>query len=115
MTMTERGTTKSARIREQLDHPVIDADGHVLELLPVFADFVRNHGRGDLVEAAPVFKMGPAFWQTRRETSFEDRRSKGLMANNEEQLFRAGTPQDVTSLRAKSQRHGKVTADRWNQ
>jgi hypothetical protein len=26
-----------------------------------------------------------------------------------------GTPQDVTSERAKSQRHGKVTADKWNQ
>jgi hypothetical protein len=27
----------------------------------------------------------------------------------------ASTPQDVTSVRAKSQRHGKVTADKWNQ
>ncbi len=27
----------------------------------------------------------------------------------------AGTPQDVTSTRAKNQRHGKVTADKWNQ
>jgi hypothetical protein len=26
-----------------------------------------------------------------------------------------GTPQDVTSTRAKAQRHGKVTADKWNQ
>ena len=26
-----------------------------------------------------------------------------------------GTPQDVTSERAKSQRDGKVTADKWNQ
>jgi hypothetical protein len=25
------------------------------------------------------------------------------------------TPQDVTDTRAKSQRHGKVTADKWNQ
>jgi hypothetical protein len=46
---------------------------------------------------------------------FARRRSKGLMANKQEELFQAGTPQDVTSLRAKSQRHGKVTADRWNQ
>ena len=30
-------------------------------------------------------------------------------------LIRDGTPQDVTSERAKSQRHGKVTADKWNQ
>ena len=26
-----------------------------------------------------------------------------------------GIPQDVTSDRAKNQRHGKVTADKWNQ
>lgn len=30
-------------------------------------------------------------------------------------LIQHGTPQDVTSERAKSQRHGKVTADKWNQ
>ena len=27
----------------------------------------------------------------------------------------AGTPQDVTDERAKSSRHGKMTADKWNQ
>jgi hypothetical protein len=46
---------------------------------------------------------------------FARKRSKGLMSNREDRLYRAGTPQDVTSPRAKSQRHGKVTADRWNQ
>jgi hypothetical protein len=46
---------------------------------------------------------------------FARRRSKGLMSNTEGKLYRAGTPQDMTNPRAKSQRHGKVTADRWNQ
>jgi hypothetical protein len=46
---------------------------------------------------------------------FARRRSKGLMTNRQDRLYRAGTPQDVTSPRAKSQRHRKVTADRWNQ
>ena len=46
---------------------------------------------------------------------FARRRSKGLMVDRGRALFRPGTPQDVTSPRAKSQRHGKVTADRWNQ
>ncbi len=27
----------------------------------------------------------------------------------------SGTPQDVTDERAKNSRHGKVTADKWNQ
>lgn len=30
-------------------------------------------------------------------------------------LVATGTPQDVTSARAKNQRKGKVTADNWNQ
>jgi hypothetical protein len=46
---------------------------------------------------------------------FARRRSKGEMVDKQHELFRAGTPQDVTSVRAKSQRHGKSTADRWNQ
>ncbi len=32
-----------------------------------------------------------------------------------QKLGQPGTPQDVSSARAKSQRHGKVTADKWNQ
>jgi hypothetical protein len=46
---------------------------------------------------------------------FAGRRSKAMAAARERDLYRAGTPQDVTSPRAKSQRHGKVTADHWNQ
>lgn len=48
-------------------------------------------------------------------TRFAARRSRGEMVNTEQEIYRAGTPQDVTSIRAKSQRHRKSTADRWNQ
>jgi hypothetical protein len=47
--------------------------------------------------------------------SFSARRSQGEMRNKEAELYEAGTPQDVTSERAKSQLKGKVTADKWNQ
>jgi hypothetical protein len=47
--------------------------------------------------------------------SFSARRSQGQMANTEDEVFARGTPQDVTSVRAKSQRRGKSTADKWNQ
>jgi hypothetical protein len=47
--------------------------------------------------------------------SFAARRSQGEMANTEREVFDARTPADVTSTRAKSQRHGKSTADKWNQ
>jgi hypothetical protein len=43
------------------------------------------------------------------------RRSKGLAPDTSDQLIAAGTPPDVTSQRAKSQRHRKSTADKWNQ
>jgi hypothetical protein len=42
-------------------------------------------------------------------------RSKGMAPDTEHKLHRAATPPDVESPRQKSQRHGKVTADRWNQ
>jgi len=47
--------------------------------------------------------------------SFSSRRSQGEMANTTYKLIDAGTPQDVTDPRAKGERHGKVTADKWNQ
>ena len=47
--------------------------------------------------------------------SWSARRSHGEMANKQQEVFRADTPADVTSVRAKSARHGKSTADKWNQ
>lgn len=46
---------------------------------------------------------------------FSEKRSRGLMTPTDDQLFARGTPQDVTSTRAKSSRHKKSTADHWNQ
>ena len=40
---------------------------------------------------------------------------KHVAEQQRRKLIQDGTPQDVTSERAKSQRHGKVTADKWNQ
>lgn len=34
--------SKAARVRRRLDHPVIDADGHWLELMPVFLEFLAE-------------------------------------------------------------------------
>jgi hypothetical protein len=53
----------------------------------------------------------------------EQRRSKNgqeatpapAVEQQQRKLIQDGTPQDVTSPRAKNQRHGKVTADKWNQ
>jgi hypothetical protein len=48
-------------------------------------------------------------------TRFARRRSRAEMSNTEREIFRADTPADVASVRAKSSRHGKSTADKWNQ
>jgi predicted TIM-barrel fold metal-dependent hydrolase len=49
---TARRRTRSASIRERLDHPVVDADGHYIESAPVFKrflyDYVKDTAGGDL-------------------------------------------------------------------
>ncbi len=47
--------------------------------------------------------------------SFSARRTQGEMTNKQGEVYDASTPQDVTSARAKNERKGKVTADKWNQ
>jgi predicted TIM-barrel fold metal-dependent hydrolase len=54
------GDTASGRIRARLDHPVIDADGHLIETAPVFkhflVDYAKQIGGGDI--AARFEKAG---------------------------------------------------------
>jgi hypothetical protein len=54
------GDTTSGRIRARLDHPVIDADGHLIETAPVFknflVDYAKQIGGGDI--AARFEKAG---------------------------------------------------------
>ena len=47
--------------------------------------------------------------------SFSARRSQSEMTDQSDELYKASTPQEVTSVRAKNQGHGKKTADKWNQ
>lgn len=47
--------------------------------------------------------------------SHSAQRSQGRMVNKQDEIYAANTPQDVTDPRAKNERHGKVTADKWNQ
>ncbi len=41
----------SARIRSKLDHPIVDVDGHVVELTPVILEFITQVGGGKMAEA----------------------------------------------------------------
>jgi hypothetical protein len=46
---------------------------------------------------------------------FAARRTRSAAPDTSQELRRPGDPPDVASARAKSTRHGKVTADKWNQ
>jgi hypothetical protein len=47
--------------------------------------------------------------------SFSARRSRGALVDAHAEVLASSTPQDVTSVRAKSAGHRKRTADKWNQ
>jgi hypothetical protein len=49
------------------------------------------------------------------ESSADNPRDEAANPAAESELTEPGSPQDVTSPRAKNERHGKVTADKWNQ
>ena len=40
-------STRSARIRARLDHPIVDGDGHLTEFYPGFLEYVEKVGGGD--------------------------------------------------------------------
>jgi predicted TIM-barrel fold metal-dependent hydrolase len=69
-------TSRSARIREELGYPVIDGDGHIVELLPVFLDFVRDHGHGALLEG--MLNRRRAI----EDLSMEERREGGILPHS---------------------------------
>ena len=52
--MISASKTRSSRLRENLNHPVIDCDAHFVETLPVFErfleDYVKPIGGGDLLK-----------------------------------------------------------------
>ena len=45
----------------------------------------------------------------------EDQQQEKTAPPEPKEVFKKGTPQDVSSVRAKNSRHKKVTADKWNQ
>ncbi len=54
--------TKSAKVRSQLKHPIVDADGHWLELYPVFLDYIAEIGGVKTADAyTEVLRNAPGF------------------------------------------------------
>jgi predicted TIM-barrel fold metal-dependent hydrolase len=68
--------SRSAALRAELDHPVIDSDGHLVEIMAVFMSYVHDAGHGKLLEET-----------LRRTRSIEDltmaeRREAGICPNS---------------------------------
>jgi hypothetical protein len=51
MTQTPIATSPAARIRQLLDHPIIDTDGHVLEVAPVLVAYLHDVAGAKVAEA----------------------------------------------------------------
>ncbi|MDE3074475.1 MAG: amidohydrolase family protein [Chloroflexota bacterium] len=52
----------SARVRGRLNHPVVDADAHWLESIPVFFDYLRNVGGQSMVDDLLEILHAPDRW-----------------------------------------------------
>ncbi len=48
--MVTKASGRAAEIRAKLDHPIIDSDGHLIEVLPVLLDFIKQVGGADVVK-----------------------------------------------------------------
>ncbi|MDO8434286.1 MAG: amidohydrolase family protein [Candidatus Binatus sp.] len=48
--MSNNGISKSRAVREKLDHPVIDSDGHTVEFEPALLDYIKKVGGDAMVK-----------------------------------------------------------------
>ncbi len=70
--MSAVSLTSGAEIRSQLSHPVIDSDGHMVEVSAVIADFVRDIGG-----ASVLARFEKRYTPPQRQADIEERRVTG--------------------------------------
>ncbi len=72
--MVSQNGSKSAEVRARLNFPVIDTDGHTVELSPAFSDYIKQLGGSEMVSRyrAGVAQRGNNRWMQMTE---EERRS----------------------------------------
>ena len=70
--------TCSAATRAKLDHPVVDADGHVLEVEPVLLDFLKDVAGAEMVSRYEKF-MTDRPYDAWHDMSWEERFTKRPM------------------------------------
>ena len=70
--------SRSASVRSRLKHPVIDVDGHVVELTPVYVDYITRVGGHEMAERylnSPLVKS--SYHQSLLGTTIDERRDGG--------------------------------------
>lgn len=75
--MMQTHTTESERIRSRLGHPVIDTDGHTVELTPLFFDYVKKLGGADMPKryVAAMRARNNSQWTSMSEVERRDLRA----------------------------------------
>jgi predicted TIM-barrel fold metal-dependent hydrolase len=67
---------KSAQVRSQLKHPIVDGDGHWLETQPIFKDYLAEVGGPGAVDRFDATMRGAAGYSGYRLTSEERMRTR---------------------------------------
>ena len=71
-------SSPSTKIRETLDHPVIDGDGHLVETPPVLLDYLRQAGGQSLADDY-LTRMKKGAWGTWSTLTPEERQERGVI------------------------------------
>ena len=71
----DHGDSRSLRVRQQLKHPVVDADGHTQEYHPIVIDYLRKVGGSALTENYLKQRMTGANWHSLTADERYDRRA----------------------------------------
>ncbi len=67
--------TEGAKIRSQLNHPIIDGDGHWVETIPVHLDYIRQVAGPDMAKRYAAYCSSHPRWY---QASDEERRNKRM-------------------------------------
>jgi len=76
--MASNHVSKSAAIRTRVNHPILDSDGHQLEIGPLFYDYLRAEAGPKVAERFPVISFdgyADVGWWTLSQQERHERRS----------------------------------------
>ena len=79
--MTDKSPSAARLLREELGHPIVDVDGHILELTPVFVEYVRETV-GDKAATALAKSHAYRRWTTPWGVGESVRREHWISQNN---------------------------------